>query len=184
MPAVRRGPQLPRRPGRLESIFVVGECRAVYWSNGNAWLGLERTRASGYRRLRLTFAPAADHAWQPVLVVGPPGAGTFIAVRVEPHDRVVFGYYAQGLDRRWLESKPFRFAHGRASELDLVYDPAVGRVSAQLDGTKVIDFASVVRGSEKATVGRTDIGGPVAPRFSGRVTELPTSPTLCRALTR
>jgi hypothetical protein len=47
LPGVRHGETLPARPGPYGSLFVVGDCRALYWSSGGVWFPIERTNASG-----------------------------------------------------------------------------------------------------------------------------------------
>jgi hypothetical protein len=120
-------------------------------------------------------------AWQPIFVTGQPGEGTFIAARVQG-DRVVIGFRAEP-NEQWLESSPERFTPGRTTNVDLVYDAKFGKVEVRLDGHKVVDLPYFLRNAENATIGRSDIGGPVVPRFTGRIAELPDQPTLCTLLT-
>jgi hypothetical protein len=183
MPYVRRGEVLPR-PGPLGTIFVLGDCRAVYWSGGDSWRAIERTRSTGYWRVQTTFAAAPRDQWQPVFVNGTPGAGSYLAVRVLPHARVVFGYISDGTGRPWLQSPPVHIRPSTASVLDLVYDPSRGQLAVRVDGRLVVDAPLLLRPIENPTIGRSDIGGPVAAAFAGTISELPTSPTLCRSLTR
>jgi hypothetical protein len=172
------------QPGPLGTLFVLGDCREVYWSGGDRWRGIERTASTGYRRLRTRFAPVPDDAWQPLFVNGSPGAGSYLAVRVLPHSRVVFGYIADGTGAQWLESPPVDVRPSIPSVLDVVYDPSTGQVEVRVDGRLVVDAPLPLRPIEHPTIGRSDIGGPVVARFAGTISELPTSPTLCRSLTR
>lgn len=183
MPYVRRGDVLPR-PGPLGTIFVLGDCREVYWSGGDSWRGIERTRSTGYWRLRTTFAATPGDAWQPLFVNGTSGAGSYLAVRVLPHARVVFGYISDGTHAQWLQSPPVGIRPSTASVLDLVYDPSTGKLEVRVDGRLVVDAPLLLRPIENPTIGRSDIGGPVVATFAGTISELPTSPTLCRSLTR
>jgi hypothetical protein len=181
MPNIRHGPTLPKQPGPLQTIFVLDGCRGVYWSGGDAWRGIERTRSTGRWRLQASFAAEPAGAWQPIFVTGQPGEGTFIAARVQG-DRVVIGFRAEP-NEQWLESSPERFTPGRTTNVDLVYDAKFGKVEVRLDGHKVVDLPYFLRNAENVTIGRSDIGGPVVPRFTGRIAELPDQPTLCTLLT-
>jgi hypothetical protein len=180
-PDIRRGDVLPK-PGPLQSIFVLGDCRAVYWSGGDAWRAIERTNSTGRWRARVTFAPVPGDAWQPLLTSGRPGAGSFIAARVLPDSRVQFGFTTDREDAEWLETQPFRIGPG-PHEMDLVYDASTARVEARVGEKLVMDLPLLIRPAENVTLGRSDIGGPVSPRFAGEFTELPAQPTLCRKLT-
>jgi hypothetical protein len=67
--------------------------------------------------------------------------------------------------------------------MDLVYDASTARVEARVGEKLVMDLPLLIRPAENVTLGRSDIGGPVSPRFAGEFTELPAEPTLCRKLT-
>jgi hypothetical protein len=67
--------------------------------------------------------------------------------------------------------------------LDVVYDPSTSQVELRVDGRLVVDAPVPLRPLEHPTFGRSDIGGPVNARFAGTISQLPTSPTLCRSLT-
>jgi hypothetical protein len=183
MPYVERGDVLPP-PGPLGTIFVLGDCREVYWSGGDAWRGIERTRSTGYWRLHATFSATPGGEWQPLLVNGAPGAGSYLAVRVLPGARVVFGYIADGTVAPWLESPPVPLRTPTGNVLDVVYDPSTGKLGVRLDGRLVVDAPLLLRPIQNPTIGRSDIGGPVVATFAGTISELPSSPTLCRSLTR
>lgn len=180
MPNIRHGSTLPSRPGPLQTIFVLDGCRGVYWSGGDAWRGIERTRSTGYWRLRVSFEGVPDGVWQPIFVSGQPGRGTFIAARVQG-GRVVIGFRSE--PDPWLESAPRRLTPGRANNLEIVYDPSLGKVEGRLDGRLVMDMLDFIRPAENVTIGRNDLGGPVAARFEGSISELPDAPKLCRLLT-
>jgi hypothetical protein len=181
-PVVQRGEQLPKEPGPLQTLFVLGDCRALFWSGDDAWRTIERTNSTGYWKVRAAFAAPSDQ-WQPLLVSGKPGAGSYIAARVLPDNRVVLGFYTDGPDAKWFESKPIAVASG-PHEIGLVYDASTARVEALVDGRLVMDLPFFIRPAENVTLGRSDIGGPVDARFAGELSELPVEPTLCRELTR
>jgi hypothetical protein len=166
----------------LQSLFVLGDCRALFWSGGDAWRAIERTNSTGYWRARVTFARVTGDPWQPLLVSGKPGAGSYIGVRVLPDNRVAFGFYTDGEGAAWFEAKPVTLAPG-PHDVGLVYDASTGRVEALVDDRLVMDLPYFIRPAEAVTLGRSDIGGPVSPQFGGELAELPVEPTLCRELT-
>src|SRR5262249_6914492 len=51
---VRHGDSLPA-PLAGGTLFVVGDCAGVYWSDGVLWRPIERTPATGEYKLRATF---------------------------------------------------------------------------------------------------------------------------------
>jgi len=181
-PYVRRGDVLPPA-GPLGTLFVLGDCRELYWSGGDKWRGIERTASTGYRRLKTTFAPTPGDSWQPLFVNGRGGEGEYLAVKVLPNGRVVFGYIADGSGAQWLQSPPVD-VRSSGSVLDVVYDPSTGQVEVRVDGRLVVDAPLPLRPLEHPTIGRSDIGGPVDTTFAGTISQVPTSPTLCRSLTR
>jgi hypothetical protein len=66
----------------------------------------------------------------------------------------------------------------------VVDDTRTGRVEVAVDGETAFDLTALVRSAEGATVGRSDIGGPVAAEFAGSLRELPIRPVRCRELLR
>ena len=44
---VERGDALPRKAAAVGTLFVLGDCEGVYWSDGRNWLPIEQTHATG-----------------------------------------------------------------------------------------------------------------------------------------
>jgi len=118
------------------------------------------------------------------VTTGSPGAASYIAVRTLPDGRVRFGYLAQGIDDTWHESAPERLPPDRAGQVDIVADTRIGGVVVRLDRDVVLGLSTIVRPTDNATVGRNDVGGPVAATFAGEIVERAVEPTLCRDLLR
>jgi hypothetical protein len=183
-PYVERGRVLPRPPSGRGTVFVVGDCRGLYWSAGDTWRGLERTPRTGGWRLDARFPRRATTAWQPLLTSGERGRGNFVAARVLRDGRVVFGYYAEGDDARWYGGRPVRLPADRRVVLDVVDDARTARVEVAVDGETAFDTTLLIRPVTRPTIGRSTIGGPVAAEFEGELRELPIRPVRCRDLLR
>jgi hypothetical protein len=181
---VRGGARLPTDIPESGTLYVVGDCHGLYFSVGYAWRALERTPATGSRRLRVRFPDAATPVWQPLVTSGTAGSATWVAANVGPDGRVRLGYRAQGIDDEWHESPPQDPGADRSATVRVVTDTRTGSVEVAFDGRTVLGLSTPVRPSDDATVGRNDLGGPVASTFSGEITELPAAPTLCRDLLR
>jgi hypothetical protein len=181
---VHGGDRLPRDIPETGTLYVVGDCDALYFSVGYGWRALERTPATGSHLLRVRFAEPATPAWQPLVTSGTPGAATWVAARVLPDGRVRFGYRAQGTDDVWHESPPQDVGRDRTATVGVVLDTRTGGVEVTLDGRPVLGLTTLVRPADDATVGRNDLGGPVAATFAGTVEEPAVPPTLCRDLLR
>ncbi len=183
-PDVAHGSILPAEPLPAGSLFVVGDCDGLYFSLGNGWRALERTPATGRYHLDVRFPGAAPTTWQPLVTTGTPGGASYIAARTLPDGRVRFGYLAQGIDDAWHESAPQRLRSDRTGRVDIVADTRIGNVVVRLDGREVLGLSTIVRPTDDATVGRNDVGGPVATTFGGEIIERVVEPTLCRNLLR
>ena len=127
--------RIRERCNRCSCSAIAGRC------SGRAATGraIERTNSTGYRKVQATFADAPAEQWQPLLVSGRPGAGSYIAARVLPENRVVFGFFTDGPNTEWFETRPIKVAPG-PHEIGLVYDPSTGRVEALVDGRLVMDL--------------------------------------------
>ena len=124
-PRVRTGTALPKQ--HQGTVFVLGDCAALYYSDGQTWRTLERSERGGRFRLRVRF-PAGPTDWQPVVVNGTGPTAQVFAVRVLPGARVQFGYDVI------FTGKEVRIVPGHVYDLDVLMDPVRGRVEARLDG--------------------------------------------------
>ncbi|MFM8303371.1 MAG: hypothetical protein ACKOA9_03575 [Actinomycetota bacterium] len=173
---VLRGTRLPAPAGR-NTVFVLGDCGALYVSDGTEWHGVERTEAGGRHRLAVRIAPPAVGTVVPVMRVGTgPGAVT-VGVRARADGTAVVV-----VPERGLRGQPFRPQWGRVAVFDVVVDDVLGQLRVDRDGAELLGV---------------DYAGPVAPvtlapdlsdlpdahdgaRPPPRVVRLPTPTPVCR----
>lgn len=171
----------------MGTLLVLGNCDGLYRSTGVQWRAMELTPKTGRFLFRATFpdrsSPGGTPApREPLIVSGRRGAGQYVFVEYRPDRHVVFGYLSQG-HGGVQQSAPVPVEPGREYLLDIVIEPHVAQVSVQLDGAPVLDFVpgslDIVRPVRNVTIGRNEIGGPVARRFTGRLVPRPVPLTLC-----
>lgn len=63
---LQRADRLPREVADADTTLIVGDCAAVYWSDGRSWVPIEGTPAGGW--YRFTVAPGAAREAEPILV--------------------------------------------------------------------------------------------------------------------
>jgi hypothetical protein len=167
------------------SLVIVGNCAALYQSNGVAWAAVERSAAGGHYRLEVTFGAikgASDVYW-PLLVTGEPGVGSFVAVRPVGPDEVRFGYLIQGPHSTWVQGAPVRVVPGRANVVDIVLDTDLDDETVTVNGAQV-STGIYVRAPQHVTLGVDTIRGPTAPAFPGTIRRLATPTPTCDSLKR
>ena len=137
---VHRGAELPADAARAGTVFVVGDCDAVYWSDGVSWYPIERTAASGLYPLRLTFPDRPAGTRETLLLAGPP----------EEPDQLEVEYLGDGAMRILLtspkldqvvEGEPFTVTPGQPVDVDIIYDTRAGGVGVTVDGGLVFELA-------------------------------------------
>jgi hypothetical protein len=173
---VRRGEQLPE-PGPTGRLFVLGDCDGLYWSDGDAWRGVERTAATGRYRLRVRFPRRPPGTREPLVVTGTPGSGDYLAVEYHDHSEIAFTFESEAYDVT-LAGEPRAIEPGREYQLDVLRDASVGRLRVDLDGEPALGLALLIQAAP-VTIGRTDIGGPVDDKFTGAIERVPVRARLC-----
>ncbi|MGQ0805129.1 MAG: hypothetical protein ACT4PI_14865 [Actinomycetota bacterium] len=175
---VRAGDELPDA-GPTGSVFVVGDCDGLYWSDGEDWFGVERTNATGGYPLSVTFPDRPVGTRETLLVAGTPEKMDRIGVEYLGDDRVVFTIDS-GVFSVVLESQPVEVDFDRPTRVDLVYDNSrVGRLTIDVAGESLFSFNNLLAIGPVAVAGSDD---PGAPEFDGTVERLPTRTPLCREL--
>jgi hypothetical protein len=189
-PRVGQGDALPDGTGRGGLLHVVGDCDALYLSDGlgtnaikrSPWNALEVARAGGHLRAALTFTRQPTGTVVPIASIGAPASPDLVVARVVDADHVAFGYRpAIGTP---IDGLAVRVRPGRRYVLDLVADARVSDLTVTLGDVRVLaafheDPAPGLR------LGVSDgAGGPehVLDRFPGTAAELPVSTPLCRSL--
>jgi hypothetical protein len=176
-----RGEVLPTpEPGLADTLFVLGDCEGLYWSNGETWFAVERTAAGGEYPLRVTFPDRRPGTRETLLTAGTGAERDRVVVEYRDDDRVVFELVSAFEDSRRFRSDPVAVEPRRSYDLDVVVDPHVGRFDLALDGEPVDGFTIPISQGPVAIAG-TDSATDTTD-FSGTVEHVPTEPTLCREL--
>ena len=175
------GPTLPRpEPALADTLFVIGDCDGLYWSDGETWFGVERTAATGEYPLRVTFPDRRPGTRETLLTVGTGNEVERVIVEYRNDDRVVFGLVSAFEDGRTFRSDPVDVEPDRSYDLDVVVDSDAGRFDLALDGEPVVGLTVPI------SPGPVAIAGPDSATddtdFSGTVEHVPSRPTLCREL--
>jgi hypothetical protein len=142
---VLRGTRLPD-PLAEGTVFVLGDCDAVYWSGGDAWYPIERTRAAGRYPLDVTFRDRPTGTRETLLTAGPPGAQDRLGVEYLRGRRVRFWFTSPRLDNE-LVGGIHKIRPGHATRLDINYDTALGKLDVALDGDDVLGAYPLVGGA-------------------------------------
>ena len=161
-------------------LFILGNCDALYWSNGSEWFQLEGTPRAGRFRLKVTFPDAPVGTRQPLLVSGIPGNGSYLAVHYDRGGFVTFDYFFDSPGQPWSISSPYHVQPGKAYVIDAVIDPHNKEVILTVDNVQLLDFTWYVHSGDHFTLGSAPPGSPVAPAFTGRLQELPPDLSTCR----
>jgi hypothetical protein len=171
---IRVGTRLPD-PLSVGTVFVLGACEAVYWSDGSVWHPIERTRAAGRYPLDVTFRDRPPGTRETLLTAGPPGAQDHLGVEYLVGRRVRFWFTSSRRDDELVgTSHPIRPGH--RMRLDVDRDTARGRVDVALDGDDVLIAYPLVTGA--VTVAGTP-GAAGVLDFSGDAHLRPTSRRFC-----
>jgi prepilin signal peptidase PulO-like enzyme (type II secretory pathway) len=185
---VVRGDLLPAQ-GRRGQLFVVGDCAALYYSDGHppstlepiAWTPVERTDEVGYLSLDVTFGAAAAGVVEPVVSVSEPAGGEpdVIAVEYLGGGQARFVYRGRGVP---LDGPPFATRSGRVHHLTVDADRRLGTMQVR-DASAVLFGTYYNAGSDEFTFGTVSGVDGVAPRFSGTINPRPANDApLCRRL--
>ncbi len=181
-----RETHLPTRAGPAGSLVILGNCAALYLSDGKEWAPVERSGADGNWQLAVTFpairGPAQTH-W-PLVVTGTAGAGDYVAVQPVGADRVKFAYLFQDPSGPWLSGPAVTVTPGHRYLINVSVEPSIGYISVSVNGTTVLSYLSGTRDPEHVTVGSSDLGGPVASKFPGRVKTIALATPTCDSLLR
>jgi hypothetical protein len=175
------GAELPRpEPALADTLFAVGDCDGLYWSDGETWFGVERTAATGEYPLEVTFPDRRPGSRETLLTVGSGDEADRVIVEYRDDDRVAFGLVSAFDDGRTFRSKPVDLEPGRSYRLDVVVDPHAGRFDLELDGEPVDGFTIPINPGPVAIAGTDSATSETD--FSGTVEHVPERPTLCREL--
>ena len=175
------------------SLAIIGDCTAMYQSNGLGWNPVELTAAAGHYRLTVSFraVPGAANVYWPLVVTGRPSAGDYLAVRPVGHNLVSFAYLYQVrfrngvLSQFWSVGTPVKIEPRHPYSVDVVLDRNIGQgLNVALNDDSVLTTPRwLLRAPQHVTFGVDTIGGPTVRTFPGRLQRLPLSPpTTCGAI--
>ncbi|NND75549.1 MAG: hypothetical protein HKN44_11145 [Ilumatobacter sp.] len=182
LPHVSRGEVLPAEAD-LGDIHIVGDCDAVYWSDGREsfdltatpWKGVQRADGEGGFAGTVEFAHGTGVERVPIVIVTDGGALTADITALLDHDRDTLSVRLDtGRETKAGPDMPLRT--GAGLDLDVVTDPRVGVLEVRLDGRLAL-FAGHRRGTVITPASNAGAG-------DGRaiVAQRPVDMSLCRDL--
>lgn len=173
-PHVERGETLPAQPSSSPTVFVLGQCQAVYFgpdANGR-WSGVERTRSAGFYQLEVVWNDIAPGVIQPILANHQSDTGlNALVVRDETNGQVRVGYLWSDETGTHHEDwgKPFSLNRHQTIDMKLVFDPNNVEISVEIDGRLRFEgFRFYPTPGEE--IGISFAGGQIAPEFLGSIT--------------
>lgn len=186
LPNVSQGDELPPS-GRFGDLFVLGDCDAVYWSDGmvtNAvknsnWNAVERSARAGAFDLHVTFTEQPPGTREPLLTSGGV-AGEPAVVWVEHlgDGKVRLGYNGPGVP--WV-GVPKRLDTGKRLHVHGWADPTVQNLTVYVGDEVYLE--SYYRGDTDLRFGVNDIGVATTAALDGEVTVAsPSATPLCERL--
>jgi hypothetical protein len=178
--AFATGPTLPEEPLPVGSVFVVGDCEGVYWSDGNAWLPIEQTHTSGRFPIRITLRDRPPGTRETLLVAGPDDAQDRLEIVHLRGRRVRLLFASSRLDEA-VRGRAHGFVPGRPTAVELTYDATLGSVGATFDGEPSL---GLIWGPLPSPAVAGDPAAGDVPGLARRAQLLPTPPRFCSELTR
>jgi hypothetical protein len=164
---------------------VVGDCAALYWSDGREWFGVEGTPAGGWFRFRARAEELPVGGWMPVVSWGIQGNEDVVGLRRRGDlVHVAYGRPTRRGALQWHQSTdPLTVPDGQRFTLTVHVDQPRASVSAAIDGRSALrldDVGRVAAGEFRA--GRVTGRGGLSSRFAGELEPLPVRATLCERL--
>ena len=139
-PVVERGSELPNGLGRPGAFAVIGDCEALYISDGEAvnsidrspWNPVEHARSAGHIRIRVTLPEASRGERVPLFAAGD---DTFDVVYVDgSHVRI--DHESDNVDREGLS---LRLRAGDRVDVEIHADPRVQHVTITAGDVVALD---------------------------------------------
>jgi hypothetical protein len=177
---VKRGDELPD-PLAAGTLFVVGDCAGVYWSDGSAWQPVERTQATGRFPLHLILLEHEPGTRETIYASGSEGDETRLELEYLRGHRVRFRVGP-------FVGEPRVFAPGGSVDVEIIADRSTKEMGVAYDGDAVFGLGIAPAPGNVEVVGRRDTVRGLADRreldFSGQATLLDTPAPFCHALTQ
>jgi hypothetical protein len=164
---VLRGARLPK-PAAAGTLFVLGDCDGVYWSDGTAWHPVERTDAAGRYPMQLTLPPRPAGTRETILEAGAPGASDHVDVEYLAGDRIRFVFTSPHLPGEAAGASVPRPVG--TAPVEIVYDTNLGQLDVSVRGRSVLGYAYGLAGAPVRIVAPGARLDAVAPNFCQSLT--------------
>jgi hypothetical protein len=174
---VRQGAQLPK-PLAGGTLFVVGDCAGVYWTDGASWFPIERTNATGHFDVDLTLPSKPPGTTETIAVAGPPQQPMRFAIEYTGPDTYRFVVSAPNLTTP-VTSPDQHVGGNRTVRAEILYDPNVSQSGVFLAGQPVAGSAFPIPAGPVAIAGRDN---DPALSFSGTAQLLSSPANFCHQL--
>jgi hypothetical protein len=168
--AVRGGNTLPAR-GPAGTLFVLGDCAGVYWSDGVHWHPIERTPASGLFRFDVRFHDEPPGTREPLLIAGPIGSSRRIDVEWVAPGQVRFVLTAPETIGRTTGVRT-----DRPTRVEVLWDRVLGATDVTVDGASVLGLAIPIAEAPIWVAGRD------SPKSALEAKLLPSDSPFCHGL--
>jgi hypothetical protein len=156
---VRRGEQLPPHRPAAGTLFVLGDCAGVYWSDGVDWHPVERTHDTGLFPMDITVRDEPPGTREMLLLAGPRGAADRIAIEHAAPRKVRFVLSSDRLPGETAGPVQRVPANG-TMHVNVVYDARQGEASVSIGAREVLGLAFPLAGDPVRVAGR-DLPGDV-----------------------
>jgi hypothetical protein len=167
---VRQGDALPAR-GPAGTLFVLGDCDGVYWSDGVHWHPIERTQASGRFDFDVRFHDEPPGTREPLLIAGPIGVARRIEVEWVAPGRVRFALTAPE-----TAGPAVKVRTDRPTSVEVLWDRVLGATGVAVDGTSVLGLAIPIAETPTWLAGRD------SPKSALEAKLLPSDAPFCHGL--
>ena len=181
---LQRVTAVARRPAPAGTTAIVGDCAALYWSDGRTWRLVEGAPGGGVFRIEASVPPAAPRLWRPLIAWGAPGAQDVIGVRrTGASVQVSLAVYQPG---RELEFNRFELRVALSPQTKHVFEVVVSDplhlVRVRIDGVDVLILDREPRLPQGTiNIGHAETSG-VAPDYGSPIRRLHPSNAVCRQI--
>jgi hypothetical protein len=187
-PPVLRVSKLPR-PAAPSTLAILGDCVALYQSDGRNWFELEGVQRTGSFALSMNPRYTGGLAYQPLIEIGSSVRGQEVAMQWMSSHTARFSYRPLGMGQAWADGSVVELSPGQPHPVIVTFDDRQHSVSVVVDGVTVLALADIRFELSPTTTGQVHIGGTgpdhSAPsRFNGTLSLDRSETPLCTTLLR